>query len=72
MRKCEANIRYEANIHYKMYLFCIRSNMCKQIFANILKRIRIKWRINGACEYNETYEYVANKTHFHLDSLRGE
>ncbi len=37
--KSEANICYEANIRFNMYLFCIKSSICIWIFVNILTRI---------------------------------
>jgi hypothetical protein len=39
----EANIFSDANIRFNVYLFCIKSNICMRICANILERKWSEW-----------------------------
>jgi hypothetical protein len=72
MRKCQTNIRSEANIrfyvHFLHQIEYVYANLCEYFMANMKRMMRI----NGVCEYTETCEYEANKIHFRLDSLQSE
>jgi hypothetical protein len=57
---------------FKMYLFCIKSNICTRICVTIFFEANMKqmMRINYVCECTETYENEANKIYIRLDLLR--